>query len=421
MDIKTLNAINLQKKKSYHNLLIFSLLVFQIVGIFLAILKNDEITYNALYGSFAFIIFSLLVSIYIPKLTKGDSTFIFLVNFLYSISLVILLRLDSSTAFKHILWYFLGIFVFFIAYNIMKYFGKYLKDKFWLYFAITLLTFLATLVLGFTSGGAKNWISIGGFFTIQLSEFAKISYVFMIASFYNNYDDFVKRKFGKYYLVFSTYLFSGLFFLQGELGTAVLLFAIMLGTMFIFERRYTFIILNILIGLVGVYLASFVLSHIKVRIDIWLNPWSDANGRGYQIIQGLFSIANGGFFGTGIGLGRPELVPVVESDFIITAIMEEMGIFMGFSILMMYILMFYKSIKVSLQLKSKFYSSLALSIGLLFAMQTLIIFGGVLKLIPLTGITTPFLSYGGSSMIANFALLSVLQYLTARSGDWDGN
>ncbi|EHR34416.1 FtsW/RodA/SpoVE family cell cycle protein [Helcococcus kunzii] len=421
MDIKTLNAINLQKKKSYHNLLIFSLLVFQIVGIFLAILKNDEITYNALYGSFAFIIFSLLVSIYIPKLTKGDSTFIFLVNFLYSISLVILLRLDSSTAFKHILWYFLGIFVFFIVYNIMKYFGKYLKDKFWLYFAITLLTFLATLVLGFTSGGAKNWISIGGFFTIQLSEFAKISYVFMIASFYNNYDDFVKRKFGKYYLVFSTYLFSGLFFLQGELGTAVLLFAIMLGTMFIFERRYTFIILNILIGLVGVYLASFVLSHIKVRIDIWLNPWSDANGRGYQIIQGLFSIANGGFFGTGIGLGRPELVPVVESDFIITAIMEEMGIFMGFSILMMYILMFYKSIKVSLQLKSKFYSSLALSIGLLFAMQTLIIFGGVLKLIPLTGITTPFLSYGGSSMIANFALLSVLQYLTARSGDWDGN
>lgn len=200
MDIKTLNAINLQKKKSYHNLLIFSLLVFQIVGIFLAILKNDEITYNALYGSFAFIIFSLLVSIYIPKLTKGDSTFIFLVNFLYSISLVILLRLDSSTAFKHILWYFLGIFVFFIAYNIMKYFGKYLKDKFWLYFAISLLTFLATLVLGFTSGGAKNWISIDGFFTIQLSEFAKISYVFMIASFYNNYDDFVKRKFGKYYL-----------------------------------------------------------------------------------------------------------------------------------------------------------------------------------------------------------------------------
>lgn len=421
MDIKTLNAINLQKKKTYHNLLIFGLLVFQIVGIFLAILKNEELTYNALYGSIAFIVFSFLVSIFIPRITKGDSTFILIVNFLYSISLVILLRLDSSTAFKHILWYFLGIFVFLIVHNIMKYFGKYLKDKFWIYFAITLLTFIATLVLGFTSGGAKNWISIGGFFTIQLSEFSKISYIFMIASFYNNYDEFIKHKFGKYYLVLSTYMFSGLFFLQGELGTAVLLFAIMLGTMFIFERRYTFIILNILIGIIGIYLASLVLSHIKVRISIWLDPWSDANGRGYQIIQGLFAIANGGFFGTGVGLGRPELVPVVKSDFIITAIIEEMGIFMGFSIIMMYILIFYKSIKVSLQLKSKFYSALALSIGLLFAIQTLIIFGGVLKLIPLTGITTPFLSYGGSSMIANFALLAVLQYLTTISGDWDGN
>lgn len=420
MDIKTLNAINLQKKKTYHNLLIFALLIFQIVGILLAVLKDEEITYNAMYASFAFIVFSLLVSLYIPRLTKGDSTFILIVNFLYSISLVILLRLDSSTAFKHVLWYFVGIIVFLAVNNIMKFFGKYLKNKFWLYFVFTLLTFIATLVLGFTSGGAKNWISIGDVFTIQLSEFAKISYIFMIASFYNNYDRFMNDKFGKYYLVFSTYIFSGLFFLQGELGTAILLFAIMLGTMFIFERRYTFIILNIFLGLIGVYLASFVLSHIKVRIDIWLDPWSDANGRGYQIIQGLFSIANGGFFGTGIGLGRPELVPVVESDFIITAIIEEMGIFMGFSIIMMYILIFYKSIKVSLQLKSKFYSALALSIGLLFAIQTLIIFGGVLNLIPLTGITTPFLSYGGSSMIVNFALLSVLQYLTTRSGDYDG-
>lgn len=420
MDINRSVAMYKQQKKTYHNFLIFGLMVFQFIGIFLSILKNEKLNDITIYFSMLFILFSFLSNYFLPKITKGDITFILIVNLLYSLSIIMMLRVSSYSSLKHILWYVAGTLTFVFINFAIKYIDEFLKNKFWMFFSLTLISFIITLTLGFSSGGAKNWISVGKLFTIQLSEFAKIGYVFMIATYYNNYDAYENKTFGKYYLVLSTYLFSALFFLQGELGTALLLFITMLGTMFIFEKRYKFIIANILSGLVGIYLASFVLPHIKVRIDIWINPWADPNGRGYQIIQGLFAVANGGFFGSGIGLGRPELIPVVESDYIIAAIIEEMGILIGFSVILLYIIIFYKSVKVSLQLKSKYYSSLALSIGLLFAVQTLIILGGILKLIPLTGITTPFLSYGGSSTVVNFILLAILQYLTSKSGDGNG-
>lgn len=417
MDI-TNTVFNTEKlKNKYNRSLSIALVIFQFVGILLAVLVNEKITDRTILTSFAFIIISLVGSYILSKTTRGDYNLIHIFNLLYTIGLITLIRLDDAIAFKHVIWYCAGLIAYICVYHFMRLFESAIKGKFWIFFSITLASFILTLTLGFTSGGAKNWINIGGFFTLQLSEFAKISYIFMIASYYHNYNKFSDKKFGKYYLLFSTYVFSALFFLQADLGTAVLLFVVMLASMFIFERRYLFILLNIGLMLIGILLASLVLNHIKVRIEIWLDPWKDANNRGYQIIQGMFAIANGGFFGAGIGLGEPDLVPVVETDYIFTAVIEEMGIFMGFAILMVYILLFYKAIKTSLELKSNYYSSLALSIGLLFSVQTLIIVGGILKLIPLTGVTTPFLSYGGSSTLVSFILLAILQYLTTKTGD----
>lgn len=417
MDISRSIAQYKIKKRNYNIFLIFGLFIFQFVGIFLSLLRNTDTKNITIIFSLIFIFLTFITNIIVPKITKGDSTFILLVNLLFSVSLIIMIRLDNPTANKHLMWYFLGVTIFFIVFFIMKYMDKFLKNKFVLYFVLTFLTFLVTFALGFRSGGAKNWIRVGSLFTIQLSEFAKITYIFMLASYYYNIKEYQTKRLGKYYLAIATYIFSGMFFIQGELGTAVLLFGLFLSTMFIFERRYFFIILNIVIGIIGIYLASLVLSHIKVRIDIWLDPWKDYNNRGYQIIQGLFAIANGSFFGAGIGLGRPDLVPVIETDYILAAVIEEMGIFMGFALLMIYIIIFYKTIKVALELKSDYYSVLSMNIGLIYAFQTLIMFGGILKLIPLTGITTPFLSYGGSSTIVNFILLGVLQFLTTRAGD----
>ncbi|MFM1524867.1 MULTISPECIES: FtsW/RodA/SpoVE family cell cycle protein [Helcococcus] len=416
MDINRSIAQYKSKKKTYNNFLIFGLFIFQFVGLFLSLLRNTDSKNITIILSIVFIVMTLLSNALIPKITKGDSTFILLVNLLFTISAIMMIRLDIPTANKHMMWYVLGLIIFLFVFFVMKYMDKFLKNKFILYFSLTFLTFLITFALGFRSGGAKNWIRIGNLFTIQLSEFAKIGYIFMLASYYYNIEEYQQKKLGKYYTAIATYIFSGMFFIQGELGTATLLFGLFLSTMFILERRYFFIILNIVIGLIGIYLASLVLSHIRVRIDIWLDPWKDYNNRGYQIIQGLFALANGSFFGAGIGLGRPDLVPVIETDYILAAIIEEMGIFMGFAILMIYIIIFYKTIKVALEFKSNYYSSLSMNIGLIFAFQTLIMFGGILKLIPLTGITTPFLSYGGSSTIVNFTLLGILQYLTTRTG-----
>lgn len=411
------NVFTFNYKKSYNRSIITSLFMFQIFGILLAILSNEEVNMISIYLSIAFVFATMFSNIYIPKITKSDSTFILVVNMLYSISVIMIMRLSSNLVIKHIIWYLSGLVILLIVYYFMKFIDKILKGKFLLFFIITTLTFIVTLALGFTSGGAKNWIDVGGLFSLQLSEFGKISFIFMIASYYYKYDEFTRNRIGKYYLILSTYIFALLFFLQGELGTAMIFFGLLISNMFIFEKRYIFIVLNIILALVGVYLASLVLPHIKVRIDIWLDPWKDFNERGYQIIQSLFAIAGGGFFGTGIGLGMPDLVPVVESDFILTAIIEEMGMFMGFSIILMYILLFYKTLKLSLEFSSKYYSSLSLSIGLIYAMQALIMFGGILKLIPLTGITTPFLSYGGSSTVSNFILLSILQYLSQKAGE----
>ena len=162
--------------------------------------------------------------------------------------------------------------------------------------------------------------------------------------------------------------------------------------------------------ILGSIVAYFLFSHVRIRVATWKDPWSDIDVTGYQITQALFAMASGGLFGSGIGLGRPDYIPVAESDFIFSAICEEMGIFMGIAVVLLFMILVYRAIKISLIQKDKFYSILAFVIGILFALQTFIILGGVLKLIPLTGVTLPFISQGGSSMIAGFILLGCLQY-----------
>ena len=184
----------------------------------------------------------------------------------------------------------------------------------------------------------------------------------------------------------------------------------MILTQFVYERDRKLILLNLIFIVLGSILAYFLFSHIRVRVDTWLDPWSVINDRGYQIPQSLFALASGGLFGTGIGLGRPDFIPVAESDFIFPAICEEYGIFMGIAVVLLFLILVYRAIKIALQQEEKFFSILAFGIGGLFALQTLIILGGVLKLIPLTGVTLPFISAGGSSMVSGFILLACLQY-----------
>jgi cell division protein FtsW (lipid II flippase) len=154
-------------------------------------------------------------------------------------------------------------------------------------------------------------------------------------------------------------------------------------------------------------------NHVKVRVDAWLNPWADIADKGYQITQSLFAIGSGGFFGTGLGLGRPDFIPEVNTDFIFSAICEEMGILGGVSVVLLYFILTYRGFKIALFTTEYFAKVLALGLTLIFGFQTFIIIGGVIKLIPLTGITLPFISYGGSSLSINFIALGILQAISS--------
>ena len=354
-------------------------------------------------------IVTLLVSFLVDKFTKSDNILLLIVNMLFSIGVAIIYRLDPKLGRRQLQFYLAGVVLFFLTYFILKSFKFW--DKLILFYAgVSIVLFILTLVFGTYLGGAKNWIVIKNIITIQPSEFIKVPLAFFIASFYANFNKISLKPFGRYFMNFIIYVFIGFLFLQKDLGTALIFFGTLIVSQFVYEKDRRLIFINMFFMIIGSIVAYFLFGHVRIRVSTWLDPWSDINVTGYQITQALFATASGGLFGTGIGLGHPDYVPVAESDFIFSAICEEMGIFMGIGVVLLFMILVYRALKISLTQQVKFYSVLAFCIGVLFALQTLIILGGVLKIIPLTGVTLPFISQGGSSMLAGFILLGCLQY-----------
>ena len=186
--------------------------------------------------------------------------------------------------------------------------------------------------------------------------------------------------------------------------------------LYIYENDRLLLLANLLAAFFVGFAGYKLLRHIQIRIQNWINPWDDIANTGYQITQSLFAIAAGGFFGRGLGLGSPEVIPEVYSDFIFAAICEEMGIFGGVAIILLYLIFMYRGLKIALALGDGFDKSISLGISIMFGFQTFIIIGGVIKFIPLTGITLPFISYGGSSLVTSFVSLGILQAISAKGG-----
>lgn len=399
----------LSEKKKYKRIAVFLLFIFEFLTLSLALIYNSgNLTESDVYTYVAILLVTMLSTGLVSKITKGDNIFLLIVNMLFSIGVAMIYRLDPDLGRKQLIFYIIGIFVFFLSYWILKLPIKW-ENMTLLYFIVSMVLFIITIALASFTYGAKNWVNIGGF-TVQPSEFIKIPFAFFIASFYTNYGEYRKKPFGRYYMMIGIYLFILMFFIQRELGTALIFFGVMIISQFVYESDRKLIFINIVATIMGSIIAYFLFSHIRVRVKTWLDPWSVIDDMGYQITQSLFAIASGGLFGTGLGLGRPDYIPVAESDFIFPAIIEEMGIFMGIGVVMLFLLLVYRAMKTSLIQQNKFYSILAFCVGTLFALQTFIILGGVLKLIPLTGVTLPFISAGGSSMISGFILLACLQF-----------
>lgn len=390
------------------------ILIFQLLTLVLMIFYNGKnMTSQQIVVGFALIGLIFVSNILLRVISKGDGYIFPLASLLFSIGFVMIYRLDPALGERHVLWFAISLMAFYFIYFLMG-FMKYFEDKAWIFLGICVVLFAMTIVFGKNIHGARNWIQIGSH-SFQPSEITKISFIFLLASYYKNekkYEQIQLKKIpiGKYILFMIVYFFIALFFLQKDLGSAVIFFGIYFVILFIYDSHRMLLLWNFLFITLGGVSGYYLFDHVKIRIATWINPWKYMDGIGYQITQSLFGIASGGFFGTGIGLGRPDFIPVAESDFIFAAICEELGIFAGIAVIMLFMILIYRGFKIALQQRVTFYNIVAIGISAMFAGQSLIMFGGVMKLIPLTGITIPFVSYGGSSLLSSFIALSVLQF-----------
>lgn len=367
--------------------------------------------------------------LFIVKKELGDEYLFLIVSMLASVGFIMIYRLNRGLGFKQIVWFSGGIVLFFLSYFI------YIRIKIWnkLMYAYAFASFglfLVTLVFGSNIKGSTNWIVIKGF-SFQPSELIKILFIFTLACYLTHSEQIflnaltlklkqIKIK-GRIALMAIVYMFMGFLVMQRDWGTALLFFIIYITMMYVFDTDMKFLLLNVIIAALGGTVGYFALYHIRVRVVTWLNPWADIAGKGYQITQSLFAIGSGGFFGTGLGMGRPDYIPEVTTDFIFSAICEEMGIFGGVAVILLYFLLAYRGIKIVLKTGDTFKKAVALGITCMFGFQTFIIIGGVIKLIPLTGITLPFISYGGSSLTTSFIQLGILEAVSREGGQDEGS
>lgn len=323
--------------------------------------------------------------------------------FLLGIGFVMMSRLSFSKAVRQIIIAGFGYLVaLIIPFVILKL--KLLK-KGWLFYAGFGLFLLGLVfVLGEITNGSKISFSFKGI-TFQPSEFVKIIFVFFLASL-------LSESVNKFRIIVSS-LFSGAYILvlaaSKDLGAALIFAITYILVLFVATNSYKFLIGGFLIGSVGSVLAYFVFPHIQYRVIAWLDPFSYIEGSGYQIAQSVFAISSGGLFGSGLFNGNPKAIPYVEGDMIFSAVCEEMGMIFGILLMIICYLSFFMMIQIGTHTQSSFHKLLCTGFSVAYMVQIFLTIGGGIKLIPLTGVTLPFVSYGGSSVMATIFVFFIIQ------------
>lgn len=289
---------------------------------------------------------------------------------------------------------------------------------------VGLVLYLLPLVpgLGITVNGARIWISVFGY-TAQPGEFAKIALVVFFAGYLVTNRDTLAlagpkvlgmrfprpRDMGPLLLVWAAAMLIMVY--ERDLGASLLFFGIFLGMLYIATQRLSWVLTGMGLFFIGGTFAALTIPHVRARFDAWLHALDAdvySSGTSEQLVRGLFGMASGGLFGTGLGEGRPDLVPYAESDFIIASLGEELGLTGLMAILTLYLIIVQRAFRTSIGVRDGFGKLLAGGLGVAIALQVFIVVGGVTRVIPLTGLTAPFLAYGGSSLLANWLVVALL-------------
>lgn len=329
----------------------------------------------------------------------------------------------GNIAFKQVIWVFSGVVVLALV-SFVPWRMRWLKHYRYSWLVLGLLLVVITAVFGVERNGARLWLSLG-VFQFQPVELLKILLVIYLATYLDAHRDLLGKGFyqlGRLRLPPLPYLLPillmwgltiGLIIVQKDLGAALLFFTIFLAMFYVVTERVGYVVAAVLAFALGAAALYPLFGHVQVRIDAWHDPWADPLGRGYQIVLSLYSFASGGWMGTGLGLGDPTTVPESHTDFVFTAIGEELGLVGGLGLLLCYLLFTLRGYQIALRTRDGFQQLLAIGLTTAIAAQALIIMAGTTNLIPITGITLPFVSYGGSSTLVNFAIVGMLMRVSA--------
>ncbi len=366
------------------------------------IIRTQRMEYLVFYGFLQ--IMTLAVPVFAWFLYPGINRIVLNhMCMLLSAGLIILTRMDLTKAVKQ-LAIAAASFALFLAvpWGMKK--VKNLKKFGWIYGIIGIAALSAVLILGQVTHGSKLSYSIAGI-TFQPSEFVKILYVFFIASLLSE-DTGIRQV-----------ILAGIgaaahvliLVLSKDLGSALIFFIVYVLMITIAAHNFLYLAAGVLAGAGASAVAWRLFSHVQVRVQAWKDPWSVIDSQGYQITQSLFAMSRGGLFGLGIGRGTPDDIPFVETDFIFSAVVEELGLLFGIGIILTGVFLFLMLIRLGSGLKDGFYRNLVTGFGMMYLFQTFLTIGGGSKFIPLTGVTLPFISYGGSSIMSTILMFGVVQ------------
>ncbi|MCI6159609.1 MAG: FtsW/RodA/SpoVE family cell cycle protein, partial [Selenomonadaceae bacterium] len=287
------------------------------------------------------------------------------------------------------------------------------------------------LLFGTEIGGSKNWLVLGPV-SIQPSEFGKILILFFLAAYLSDHRRVLTLPSHRFLMLrlpplrfiaplICIWGFAILMFVvERDLGSALLFFSIAVLMTYMATGSKSYVCLALSFFGAAAAVSYMLFSHVRVRVQIWLHPWSDPNGMAYQVVQSLFAFGTGGVWGTGFGFGHPGFIPEVHTDFIYAAIAEEWGLIGALMVFACYVLLFWRGVRIALRQREEKKMLLAAGVSSLLVLQAFIIIAGVTKFLPLTGITLPFVSYGGSSMLSCFILLGMLSSLSGERSGRDG-
>ena len=289
------------------------------------------------------------------------------------------------------------------------------KKLTWLYGAAGILLLGGVLILGEVTHGSKITFTIHEV-TFQPSEFVKILFVFFIAAALWENASF-KR-------IALTSVLAGIQVLilvvSRDLGSALIFFIAYLFLVFAASKDFRYLLAGLSLGCAAAVAAYYIFDHVKVRVLAWQDPWSYIDNQGYQITQSLFAIGSGSWFGMGLNQGNPSAIPYVVADFIFSAICEELGVVFGICLILVFLSCFVRMMDIAVRQKDRFYQLLAGGLGIMYIFQIFLTVGGGIKFIPLTGVTLPFVSYGGSSVMTTMIMFFIIQSLSMKGTRKEG-